>query len=605
MLISDDSQICYYKYNDRASTLFIMSFYKTRSKNLGTILIVEDNIFMAELFAEKISNIGYGAVSVYDGKEALEKISKEKPVLILLDLPLSGEVNGFELLTKVRNSYDKVQLPVVVLFNATDPTAIERSLKLGANYYLIKAYANTEEIITKIGDVLKSKTREIPIEKLPAVSKADVFKEAIKLTKKSTVKASQEINIEAPKRLKEKIDNMLTMPEGEISIINLVDGMMEYAFLARASDIHLDPYEDKLNVRYRIDGVLHEIFTIPKEIHLEIIARIKVLSGLRTDEHQAAQDGRFRISTQNEKRMVDVRVSIAPTYYGENGVLRLLAEQGEAFTLDHLGFNDRDLHKLKRAITKPYGMILATGPTGSGKTTTLYGVIKELNKPEVSIITIEDPIEYSISGIDQLQVNARTGLTFAGGLRSILRQDPNVIMVGEIRDEETAGIAVNAALTGHLLLSTLHTNDAPTALPRLIDMKIEPFLIASTVNIVLGQRLVRKICPECKITKKLTAEELKSLLDVAPEKLISGHQDFSYGKGCVACDQSGYRGRIGIYEVMEIDEEIRAAIVRRADASEIKKIAVKNGMTTMVEDGFQKILSEITTIEEILRVIHE
>ncbi len=390
----------------------------------------------------------------------------------------------------------------------------------------------------------------------------------------------------------------------DVSIIRLVDALVEDAFLSRASDIHFDPYEDKVIARYRIDGVLHEIHILLKEIQPEVISRIKVLSGLRTDEHQAAQDGRFRIAIKNGQ-LVDVRVSITPTYYGENAVLRLLSEQAGVFTLDNLGFSQKDLSKVKRAISKPYGMILATGPTGSGKTTTLYSIIKELNKPEVSIITIEDPIEYSIAGIDQIQVNPRTGLTFATGLRSILRQDPNIIMVGEIRDEDTANIAINAALTGHLLLSTLHTNDAPTTLPRLIDMKVEPFLIASTINLAMGQRLVRKICPDCKTERKVTEGELKTLVGILSEKLLVGRQVFYTGKGCSACDSSGYRGRLGIYEVMEMDDELRSAITRQADASEIKRIAVKNGMTTMIEDGFQKVLAGITTIEEILRVIHE
>ena len=392
---------------------------------------------------------------------------------------------------------------------------------------------------------------------------------------------------------------------GDTSIIRLIDTLVEDAFISGTSDIHIDPFEDKVVIRYRIDGILHEMFILPKNIQSEIISRIKVLSGLRTDEHQTAQDGRFRVLTNSEKHMVDIRVSIAPTYYGENSVLRLLAEQGEMFNLNNIGFNSADLQKIKRSITKPYGMILATGPTGSGKTTTLYSIIKELNKSEVSIITIEDPIEYSIGGIDQLQVNSRTGLTFANGLRSILRQDPNIIMVGEIRDEETAGIAMNAALTGHLLLSTLHTNDAPTALPRLIDMKIEPFLISSTINVVVGQRLVRKICLACKKTKILTKETLKELTDTLPEVSLENDRVYKYGKGCAVCDQSGYKGRIGIYEVMEIDDVVRSAIMQRTDASEIRKIAIKQGMTTMIEDGYQKVVAGITTLEEILRVIHE
>ena len=279
--------------------------------------------------------------------------------------------------------------------------------------------------------------------------------------------------------LHKKIERELAVgKEEDIAIIKLVEDLMEYGYHSRASDVHVDPELDRVRIRLRVDGVLQDAFVFPKKIQQEIITRIKVLSGLRTDEHQAAQDGRFRAAVA-DVGYVDVRVSIAPTYDGENSVMRILAEHSKILSLNDLGMNDRDFKCVKEAIRKPYGMILATGPTGSGKTTTLYTVIKELNTDEVSIITIEDPIEYSIGGIDQIQVNPRTGLTFAAGLRSILRQDPNIIMVGEIRDEETAGIAVNAALTGHLMLSSIHTNDAATTLPRLMDMKIEPFLIAS------------------------------------------------------------------------------------------------------------------------------
>ncbi len=399
------------------------------------------------------------------------------------------------------------------------------------------------------------------------------------------------------------VSKELTKGGEEISIIKLVDNLVESAFHSRASDIHIDPAEKQISVRFRIDGVLHDFYTFPKEIQSEVISRVKVLSGLRTDEHQAAQDGRFRLTFSGVN--VDVRVSVAPTYYGENTVMRLLADQAESYTLETLGFQGRDLDVVKRNITKPYGMLLATGPTGSGKTTTLYTILKMLNTKEVSIITIEDPVEYAIGGIEQIQVNTRTGLTFASGLRSILRQDPNIVMVGEIRDEEAAGIAVNAALTGHLLLSTLHTNDAATTLPRLLDMGIEPFLIASTVNIAIGQRLVRKICDGCKTKKDITADELKSLATVLPVKVLDDYRTFYYGAGCAQCDHSGYKGRIGIHEVMEIDDEVRLALMKGADASEIKKIAIKNGMTTMVEDGFRKAIEGVTTIEEILRVIHD
>ena len=296
--------------------------------------------------------------------------------------------------------------------------------------------------------------------------------------------------------LKQEIEKELKLDKGS-SIVKLVDLLLEYAFLNRASDVHIDPESAKLAMRLRIDGVLRDAFVFPKELQPEIISRIKVLSGLRTDEHQMAQDGRFR-ATIVDVGYVDVRVSIVPTYDGENAILRLLSERTKIVAIEDLNLNEKDLFRLQKAIRRPYGMILATGPTGSGKTTTLYTVIRALNTKEVSILTIEDPIEYAIAGIDQIQVNTRTGLTFANGLRSILRQDPNIIMVGEIRDEETAGIAVNAALTGHLLLSTIHTNSAAGAIPRLIDMGAEPFLLASSMTAVMAQRGLRRICPTCK-----------------------------------------------------------------------------------------------------------
>lgn len=390
----------------------------------------------------------------------------------------------------------------------------------------------------------------------------------------------------------------------ELSIVRLVDTLIEDAYKRKASDIHIDPELDDLRIRLRVDGILRDAFAFPKDLAPEIISRLKVMSGLRTDEHQTAQDGRFRVQVK-DGAYVDIRLSIVPTYYGENAVMRLLSQQSVEFTLDTLGFSKKNQTKVQKAIVKPYGMILATGPTGSGKTTTLYTIVKMLNTAAVSIVTIEDPIEYSIEGVEQIQVNPRTGLTFATGLRSILRQDPNIIMVGEIRDEDTAGIAVNAALTGHLLLSTLHTNDAATTLPRLIDMKIEPFLIASTVNIAIGQRLVRTICPDCRTVKRLTDEEFKSLSEVLPASILDNQKKFYIGKGCVACDHSGYKGRVGIHEVLEMTNEVREAVMKKSDADEIRKIAIKGGMETMFEEGFQKAVQGATTIEEILRVIHE
>ncbi|MDI6820809.1 MAG: GspE/PulE family protein [Patescibacteria group bacterium] len=404
------------------------------------------------------------------------------------------------------------------------------------------------------------------------------------------------------KSIKTLIEAQVAKPANEVSIIELVDLIVEYAYITRASDIHIEPASDKVIIRFRIDGILHDVFYLIKDLQPEVISRIKVLSGLKTDIHHIPQDGRFKVKLEDADE-VDVRVSIAPTFYGENTVMRILAETIQVFNLEDLGFSQTQLIQMAKAIRKPYGMILANGPTGSGKTTTLYTVIKKLNTREVSIITIEDPIEYSISGITQMPVNVQSGLSFASGLRSILRQDPNIIMVGEIRDTETANIAINAALTGHLMLSTLHTNDAATTFPRLIDMGVPPFLVASTLNIIIAQRLVRKVCQNCREERILNLAELKSLSSIAKEQLTD--KIYTVGKGCVKCENTGYHGRLGIYEVLEIDDNIRSLIVGHADATQIKQVAVKGGMKTMIEDGFTKARKGITTIEEVLRIIYE
>jgi len=393
----------------------------------------------------------------------------------------------------------------------------------------------------------------------------------------------------------------------DISIINLVDCLIERAQKSRASDIHIDPTGKIVRIRLRIDGVLQDVYELPKTIHQEVISRIKVLARLRTDEQQATQDGRFRYTFPNTESHVDVRVSIIPTHHGENCVLRLLSDKAENHTLETLGFSESDQKKILHALKRPSGMILATGPTGSGKTTTLYTLIKLINSRDISIVTIEDPIEYAIDNIEQIQVNNRTGLTFANGLRSILRQDPNIIMVGEIRDPETANIAVNTALTGHLLLSTLHTNDAATTLPRLLDMNIESYLVASTVSIAIGQRLVRKICNTCKEELPISRamKEALNTLAITKEHPIHVAKKLAHGKGCGNCNLSGYSGRICINEVLVADPEIRDAILKKMPSSELKKIATKNGMTTMLEDGLRKVCEGQTTVEEILRVVHE
>lgn len=395
-----------------------------------------------------------------------------------------------------------------------------------------------------------------------------------------------------------------TFEKEGVSIVDAIDALIAFAYDERASDIHIDPVESEVKVRFRVDGVLSEVLRFNKNIHQEIISRIKVLSNLRTDEHQASQDGRFRARV-GESTDVDVRVSIAPTYYGENAVLRLLVDRADDFSLDKLGFSPEDQKKITRAMRSPHGMILATGPTGSGKTTTLYTILKELNDEKVSIITIEDPIEYAIEGIEQIQVNPRASLTFANGLRSILRQDPNIIMVGEIRDKETAMIAVNTALTGHLLLSTLHTSDAATTLPRLLDMGIEPYLVASTVNIAIGQRLVRQICDKCKKEHKLTDAEAKSLNEALPSADVSAGDSVFEGEGCSKCGEAGYRGRLCVNEVMVVNEAVREAILKKTSSDDLRRIAINEGMKPMVLDGIEKAKAGKTTFEEVMRVIHE
>lgn len=407
----------------------------------------------------------------------------------------------------------------------------------------------------------------------------------------------------------------------DLPVVRVVDTLLEYAIFEGASDIHIEPAEKEVLVRYRVDGILREVMQLPKALQDGIIARIKILSNLKLDEHRLPQDGRFKIENKDYK--ISFRVSLIPVYDGEKVVMRLLDESKKTLSMEQLGLQTQALTALKESIAKPNGIILVTGPTGSGKTTTLYTMIDILNTPGVNIATVEDPIEYRMPRVNQSQVNPKIGFTFAGGLRALLRQDPNIIMVGEIRDKETAGIAINAAMTGHLVLSTLHTNDAPTALPRLLDMGIEPFLVSSTTNMILAQRLVRKICQHCITSFNLKPEEvtrlekdhsldLKALLSkiTSTEGGQAAPADFSTilffrGKGCNKCGHSGYKGRIGIYEVLAMTDEIKSLVNTRSDSDTIRAKAREHGMITMLEDGFLKAKSGITTIEEILRVTKE
>jgi type IV pilus assembly protein PilB len=386
----------------------------------------------------------------------------------------------------------------------------------------------------------------------------------------------------------------------DLPVTKIVDALLEQGFENGASDIHIEPQREDTVVRFRVDGILRDVLTIPKRIHDLLVARIKILAKLKTDEHRSAQDGKFTYAFETAR--MDIRVSIAPFIEGEKVVMRLLSEKTRRFALEELGLRGADLQKIHTALQKPWGMILSTGPTGSGKTTTLYAMLRILNERAVHIATIEDPVEYELSGVSQIQVNPETNLTFADGLRSILRQDPDIIMVGEIRDAETGEIAVNAAMTGHLLLSTVHTNDAATTITRLLEMKIEPFLLSSTINIIIAQRLVRRNCRTCLVSYEVPVAKLEGTLPSAlmanlfrDKKTVLLYR----GKGCSVCGGTGMVGRIGIFEVLEVTEAIRTLLGARASADEIRRKAIEEGMTTMFEDGIQKVLSGETTIEEV------
>lgn len=463
-----------------------------------------------------------------------------------------------------------------------------------------------------------------PYKILPRLTTPESIKNALKQYQKSLEAEFGEVikkDANGIKQIKEdttiKEKEELQKVAQELPVIRIVDTLLKHAILQRASDIHIEPSENEVLVRYRIDGILHDAMMLPKIAAPGIVARIKVLSNLKIDQHRLPQDGRFKIETEEEKH--SIRVSILPIFDGEKIVMRLLAESSKAHTLEELGFRGEALERVQDNLRKPVGMLLVSGPTGSGKTTTLYSMIEILNTAAVNISTVEDPIEYRMPRANQTQVNPKIGLTFAAGLRSLVRQDPDIIMVGEIRDNETVSLAINAALTGHLVLSTLHTNDAAGAVPRLIDMGAEPFLVSSTLNVIIAQRLVRRLCEE-KEKYRLTDADLKNLTKycdleeilkiLREEKLVKSKKaslkeiDF-YRPKATEENPEGYKGRIGIYEALSVTETIKEMIVKRVTSSDIMKQAKKEGMRTMIEDGFVKAAQGITSIEEILRVIIE
>ena len=412
-------------------------------------------------------------------------------------------------------------------------------------------------------------------------------------------KADLSDEVELTKGKSEEI-NLDRLVEGsqEAPVIKLVNLILAQAITEQASDIHLEPFEKTMRLRYRIDGQLHDMPAPPKTLQAVIVSRIKIMAGLDVAEHRMPQDGRFRIKLAG--REIDLRISILPTVFGEKIVMRVLDKSSLNLTLENLGLPPSEQDKFTQSIAAPHGMLLISGPTGSGKTTTLYVVLNSLNTEDVNIVTIEDPVEYQVTGVNQMQVKPEIGLTFASGLRSILRQDPDVVMVGEIRDSETADISVKAALTGHLVLSTLHTNDAPGAVGRLIDMGVEPFLVSSSLLIACAQRLVRRLCPHCKEGFKIPAEAIKRwglrVEDVADHV-------FYRGRGCGRCKETGYRGRMAILELMPISAALREQIMRNAGAHVLKEIAVREGMKTLRMAGLEKATAGVTSLDEVFRAV--
>lgn len=497
---------------------------------------------------------------------------------------------------------------------AVDPQALSLIPESVARRYSIVPYsydpknevlaiATADPLNLNLSDFLEKKTgKRIVL----ALSDDEDIQKAINLAYSQGLspEVKEALKEVAPDRYKQKVENSTTIREAPMA--KIVNTILEFAVKSRASDIHIEPQEMKTRVRYRIDGILQEKLSLPRGIHESLISRIKILSEMKIDEKRIPQDGRFGFKIGNEE--VDLRVNTLPTVNGEKIVMRLLKKTGGLPTLTDLGLRGSQYKDLEEAISKPYGIILVTGPTGSGKTTTLYSILTRLNKPSVNIVTLEDPVEYQIGGINQVQINPQAGLTFATGLRSFLRQDPNIILVGEIRDKETTQLAIQAALTGHLVFSTLHTNDAATAIPRLIDLGGEPFLIASVLTASIAHSIVRRICPYCKESYEPPPEMKEDIQNVLGELMPKAYREgkpieLFRGKGCNECSLTGYLGRIAIFEVLKVTSAINKMILQEASAKEIEASARKNeGLIIMKQDGYLKVLEGLTTIQEVLRV---
>ncbi len=577
----------------------VQSQFDANTENLGPSIgsiLVQEKLLSPEQFSNlKIESVKQG-IDIDKLIHDLQIVPEEKyyeaqakmlnvPFTSVTTLPFSPEALGFipksvaERFNLIPFAFDRESKTLsVVMSNTNDVEAIEFiKQKTGAT---IKVF---QGIPSEVSQAIQTQYSFGLVGEVKAALKES---EKIQKVKTFDIQSISEVIKEAP-------------------IAKIVSTILEYAVKSRASDIHLEPQEDRVRVRYRIDGILYERLSLPLGVSEAVISRVKILSGLKIDEHRTPQDGRFNFKVAEEE--VDLRVSSLPTVFGEKIVMRLLRKSGGVPTLTDLGLNGPSLRTLEAAMLRPHGIILVCGPTGSGKTTTLYAVLSKLNTTRVNILTLEDPVEYQIPGANQVQINDDVGLTFATGLRAFLRQDPNIILVGEIRDKETTELAIQASLTGHLVFSTLHTDSAAGALPRLIDMGAETFLLASTINATMGQRIARKICSHCKTEYTPPPEifeEMRKVLgplmpkNSTPVKLYKG-------AGCEVCGHSGFLGRVGIYEVMAISEGIAKLILERKDSDTIEAKAKEEGMITMKQDGYLKVLAGITTIDEILRVAQE
>ncbi len=560
-----------------------------------------ENIIV-DLAQLKVLLVGTNLVQAEVFDEAEKKAENEgKPIEdILVD---SGLISD-EQLTQVIANF--IKIPYIDLSQVTIPEEILKIIpEVVAKKQRIVAFNKDQNgLHIAMANPLNLQMKQFVEKKtgfktIPYITSNRSIKNALILYNKDVAKAFEEI-------ISENVSEAQGMEKAEPPIIKIVDSIINYAHQNKASDIHIEPREKNSIVRYRIDGVLHDIVTLPLLLYPRIVMRTKVMASLPTDEHQAAQDAKINYMTEDGN--LDLRVSIVPVLGGEKIVMRLLSATARRLTLADLGLAESEQRKVEDAYKEPHGMILVTGPTGSGKTTTLYAILKILNKRDVNIMTIEDPVEYDIAGINQIQVNSEAELTFAKGLRSIVRQDPDIILVGEIRDNETADIAVNSAMTGHLVLSTLHTNDAATTFPRLLDMQVEPYLAASSINIIVAQRLVRSICTNCRVSVEMDRADLEREFSGEIIQKVFGENKtlrFYKGKGCPICHETGYIGRIGVFEVITCSEEIQKAVVARSDASQINEIALKEGMKPMVEDGLNKVKEGLTTIDEVVRVTKE